>query len=151
MTKNGLKVVAALAALGVAGCGGGDSNKALSYSDFGKQADAICKDVNGPVKTISAKLTGKATTDAPVYDELIPKLQDGRDRIAKLKAPTELKPSFTTFLSVTDQQIAKAKEAQTVAKTGNDSAYIAVVKSIQPLGAQSDAAASKMGAAECTK
>lgn len=151
MTRNALKVVAAVAALGVAGCGGGDSNKVLSYSDFGKQADAICKDVNPKVDKASAGITGKATNDAPLYDDLIAELQDGRDRIGKLKAPDELKPSFTTFLSITDEQIAKAKEAQTVAKTGNDSAYVAVLKSIQPLGAKSAAAASKMGAVECTK
>jgi hypothetical protein len=151
MIRNGLKVVAAVAALGVAGCGGGGSNKALSYSDFGKKADEICKSENAKIKPVSAKLTGKASTDAPVYDELIPKLQDARDTIGKLKAPDALKPSFTSFLSLTDQQIAKAKESQTAAKTGNDAAYIAVVKSIQPLGQQSNAAASKMGSAECAK
>jgi hypothetical protein len=150
MSKNGLKVVAAVAALGVAGCGG-SSNKALSYSDFGKQADAICKSENAKIKPVSAKLTGKASTDAPIYDQLIPKLQDARNNIGKLKAPDALKPSFDSFLSLTDQQIAKAKESQTVAKTGNDAAYIALVKSIQPLGQQSNAAASKMGAAECAK
>jgi hypothetical protein len=150
MTKNGLKVVAAVAALGVAGCGG-SSNKALSYSDFGTKASEICKSENAKIKPVSAKLTGKASTDAPVYDELIPKLQAARDKIGGLKAPDQLKPSFTTFLSLTDQQIAKAKESQTAAKTGDDAAYIAVVKSIQPLSQQSNAAASKMGAAECAK
>jgi hypothetical protein len=151
MTMNGLKVVAALAALGVAGCGGGGSNKALSYSDFGKKADEICKSENATIKPIGDKLTGKATADAPVYDELIPKLQDARDKIGALKAPDELKPSFTSFLSLTDQQIAKAKESQTAAKSGNDAAYIALVKSIKPISVQSNEAASKMGAAECAK
>jgi hypothetical protein len=151
MTKNGLKVVAALAALGVAGCGGGDSNKALSYSDFSTQANDICKSENAKIKPVGDKLTGKATTDAPVYDALIPKLQDARDKIGALKAPDALKPSFDSFLSITDQQIAKAKEAQTAAKTGNDSAYIAVLKATQPLAKQSDAAGSKLGAADCAK
>ena len=151
MTKNGLKVVAAVAALGVAGCGGGDSNKTLSYSDFSKQANEICKTENPKIKAVSTKLTGKATSDAPVYDELLPTLQDARDKFDDLKAPDELKPSFTTFLSLTDQLIAQAKEAQTTAKTGDDAAYVAVLKATQPIGKQADAAASKMGAVECTK
>jgi hypothetical protein len=151
MTKNGLKVVAALAALGVAGCGGGDSNKALSYSAFGDKANDVCKTEGGKIETISSKLTGKATADAPVYDDLIPALESARDKFGDLKAPDELKPTFTEFLSLTDQQIDKAKEAQTTAKTGDDAAYVAVIKTIKPLDAQSDAAASKMGAAECTK
>jgi hypothetical protein len=144
-------VVAAMAALGVAGCGGGSSNKALSYSDFGKKADEICKTENAKIKSVSAKLTGKASTDAPVYDELIPKLQEASDKIKGLKPPDELKTNFDNFNSITGQQIALAKEAQTAAKGGDDAAYIAVLKKGQPLGKQSDSEASKLGAAECTK
>ncbi len=87
MTKNGLKVVAAVAALGVAGCGG-SSNKALSYSDFSKQADVICKTTTVKTKAIGSALTGKAANDAPVYDKLIPAVQQGRDDIGSSRRRT---------------------------------------------------------------
>lgn len=151
MTKNGLKVVAAVAALGVAGCGGGDSNKALSYSDFSKQANEICKNVNTKTDPIGAKLTGQAATDAPVFSQLIPEIQKGRDDLGKLKPPDELKATVDSFLSTTDQQIANAKKAEAAAKAGDQAGYVALIKATQPLSAQSKVEGSKLGAAECAK
>jgi hypothetical protein len=151
MITNGLKVVAAVAVLGVAGCGGGSSNKTLSYSDFSKQANAICKTSNDKSKAVSAKITGNVKTDAPVFAQLIPEIQTARDDFAKLKPPTELKSDFDQFLSITDQQIANAKKAQTAAKAGDQAGYIAIIKATQPLSQQSKVEGSKLGAAECAK
>jgi hypothetical protein len=151
MFRNGLKVVAVAAALGVAGCGGDDSNKALSYSDFGKEADAICADVNEKTEAIGSKITGKVETDAPVYAELLPVVQQGRDDFAELEPPDELKANFDNFLSITDQQIANAKKAEAAAKAGDQAGYIAIIKATQPIQQQSNAEASKLGAAECAK
>jgi hypothetical protein len=151
MIRHASKVVAAIAVLGVAGCGGGSSNKTLSYSDFGKQANEICKTVTVKTKATGSKLTGKVATDAPVYDELIPEVQKGRDDLAKLKPPDELKSHLDTFLSITDQQIANAKKAQTAAKGGDQAGYIAIIKATRPLQAQSNIEGSKLGAADCAK
>jgi hypothetical protein len=150
MRTNGLKVVAAVAALGVAGCGG-SSNKALSYGDFSKKADAICAANQKDIAATGAKLTGRASTDAPAYDQVISKVQGARDQFGKLKPPDQLKPSFDSFLSTTDQQIAGAKEAQAAAKTGDDAAYQAVLRKLAPLSKQSKAEGSKLGAPACAK
>jgi hypothetical protein len=152
MLKNRLLAVAAIAALGVAGCGGGgDSNKALSYSDFGKKADEICKTENAKIKATSAKLTGNPKTDAVVYDELVPQLEAATKKISGLAAPDELKSTYDQFKAVSQKQVEGAKAAQTAAKSGDAAAYRASLESLRPLGAQSDALASKLGAAECTK
>jgi hypothetical protein len=151
MNTNGLKVVAAVAALGVAGCGGGSSNKALSYSDFSKKADAICASNQAEITATGAKLTGKASTDAPAFDQVIPKVQKARDEFGKLKPPDQLKATFDSFLSITDQQIAGTKEAQAAAKTGNDAAYQTVLRKLAPLAKQSKAEGSKLGAPACAK
>jgi hypothetical protein len=150
MIKHGLKVVAVAAALGVAGCGG-DSNKALSYSDFSKQANEICKNVNAKTDPIGAKVTGNAATDAPLFGQLIPEIQKGRDDLGKLKPPDELKATADSFLSITDQQIANAKKAEAAAKAGDQAGYVAQIKATQPLSAQSKVQGSKLGAAECAK
>jgi hypothetical protein len=151
MIKHGLMAAAACAALAVAGCGGGDDNKTLSYSDFGKKADEICTDVNAKTDPIGAKLNGKVDNDAQYYSQLIPAVEQGRKDFAELKPPDELKPDFDKFLAATDQQIANAKKAEAAAKAGNQAEYIATIKSTQPIQQESNAAASKLGAAVCAK
>jgi hypothetical protein len=146
-----LMVVAALAALGVAGCGGGDSNKTLSYSDFGKKADEICSSETPKIKATGAKLSGDAKKDAPVYDELLPELKAANDKFKALKPPDELKPDFEKATSIQDQQYALTQEAQKAAKSGDQAAYQAVLKQFKPLSEQSNLAASKLGAATCAK
>ena len=154
MTKFRLAAAAAVAALAFAGCGGGDdssSNKTLSYSAMGTEANKVCDEFNPQIKSISDKLTGDPAKDAPVYDELIPKLEDASAKFKALNPPSELKADFDTFNSVTDQQIEGAKKAQEAAKAGDKAAYIQVLKDLQKSGLdkQSDLAASKLGAASC--
>jgi hypothetical protein len=151
MIRKRLTVVAALAALGVAGCGGDDSNKALSYDDFSKEANTVCKEENAKIEPVSQKISGQASTDGAVFDELIPKLEAAGDRFKELEPPEELKATFDEFNSITDQQIAQAKKARDAAKAGDQDAYLALIKETQPLSEQSDLAGSKLGAAECSK
>jgi hypothetical protein len=153
LTKLRLFAVAAVAAIVVAGCGGGsdDSNKTLSYSDFSAQASKVCTDADTGIKQTASKLTGKASTDAAVYDELIPKLEAAAAKFKALKPPDELKADFDRFNSITDQQLALTKKAQAAAKSGNQQAYGAVIKELKasPLDEQNDLAASKLGASGC--
>src|SRR3954451_9288260 len=149
--KHGLTAAVAAAALAVAGCGGGDDNKTLSYSDFSQQANDICKKANTDNADLQSKFTGKAATDAPLYDQLIPAIQSARDDFAELKPPEELKADFDKFLSLTDQQIANAKKAQAQAKAGDQAGYIATIKATQPISQQSNLEGSKLGAADCAK
>jgi hypothetical protein len=142
--------VAAVAAIGVAGCGGGDDNKALSYSAFGEKANEICKDTNAKIQA-AGQATGNAQTDAPVLAKVIPLIKDANSKFKDLKPPAKLKATFDEFNSTTDQQIAQAEKAETAAKAGDQAAYSQILKDTQPLGAKSDAAASKLGAVECTK
>jgi hypothetical protein len=150
MIRNGLKVVAAVAVLGVAGCGGGDdSNKTLSYSDFSNQANEICKSSNE--KSAGLRVTGDLKADAATLDKIIPEVESARADFAKLKPPEELKSDFDKFLSISDQQLANAKKARDAAKAGDKAGYIQILKDTQGLQAQSHEAGSKLGAAECAK
>ena len=151
MIKLRLFAAAAVAAGVVAGCGGGDSNKTLSYSDMSAQANQICNDVNPEIKSLSQKLTGKASTDAPVLDQIIPKLDDAIGRFKGLKPPDELKPDYDRFISTSEAQIALDKKALGAAKSGDQKAYEAALKEIKAsdLDSQNDEAASKLGAKAC--
>jgi hypothetical protein len=147
--RQGLKVVAAVAALGVAGCGGGSSNKTLSYSDFSKQANDICKTTNA--KSQGQKLTNDLKADAVTLGNLIPQVESAIGQFHKLKPPAELKADFDQFLSISDQQLANAKKAQAAAQAGDKTGFIAALKATAPLQPQSHALGSKLGAAECAK
>ena len=149
MSKIRLTVVAAAAALGVAGCGGDDSNKALSYSDYGKKLDEVCATQNPKIKPLGEKLNGDPANDAPVYGEVIPLLEETRDKVKDLKAPDELKPDADKLASEVEQQITLAKQAETQAKAGDKTAYLGTVKELQALNNETDLTASKLGAGVC--
>jgi hypothetical protein len=151
-------VVAAMMTL--VACGGSDkksdstesasgSNKALSYSEFGTQADALCAAVTADTDPIGAKITGQAATDGPVLDELIPKLKAGTEKFKTLKPPAELQDAFKTFNDVNAQQVVVVTKAQTAAKAGDQAGYMADLQELQGLSAQSDAAGSALGAPAC--
>lgn len=151
MKKTGLAAVAALAAVAVAGCGGGsDSNKTLSYSDFTKQAEQICKDNDTKVAAVG-KLTGSVQTDAPLFPKLLPIIKSGQDDFKKLKPPAQLQADFDKFNSIGDQQYANAQKALVALKAGDQNGYIAVIKQTQGLSQQSKIEGSKLGAPSCAK
>jgi hypothetical protein len=144
--------LAAISALAIAGCGGGSSsNKTLSYGAVGTEANKICNEFNPQVKSISDKLTGDPAKDAPVWDELVAKLDEGQAKFKALKPPSQLKSDYDQLISLTDQQIALAKKAQAAAKAGDKAAYVQVLKDTKKsnLDSQSDIEASKLGAKDC--
>lgn len=157
--KTFITAVAVAAALATAGCGGddkkksdsgsSDSNRALSYDEFGQKANAICTATNAKVKPLSEKFTGSAANDAPLFDTVLPAIKDGVAQFKKLKPPSELQAPFDEFISISDQQIAASATAQTSAQTGDDAVYQEALEELQGLDEQSDLAASKLGAAEC--
>src|SRR3954470_7097870 len=106
MTKFRLVGAAVVVALTIAGCGGGDdnsSNKALSYSATGAEMNKICNEFNPQIKSITQKLNGDPANDAKVYDELVPKLEEGTAKFKALDPPSELQADFDKFNSITDQ------------------------------------------------
>jgi hypothetical protein len=146
------RITAALAvgALIFAGCGGGgDSNKQLSYSEFGQKADEVCKSANADIKQISSKLNGDPANDAPILGQLIPKLKDADSKFKELKPPDELKADFDEFNSITEQQITVTEKAKSLAESGDQAGYQAQIQQLQALGSKSDENASKVGAKAC--
>jgi hypothetical protein len=158
-------LVAALVAamMTLAACGGSDkkktdkgadatsSNKALSYSDFGKQADAACAAGTAKLKPLGAKLTGQAAADTAALNEILPAFKGIVDNFKTLKPPAELQAPFDEFNSINDQQVQAFVEAQTAAEAQDQAGYEAAMQKVNDLSAQSDAAGSKLGAPSCAK
>lgn len=149
MTRLRLFAVAAVAGAVFAGCGGGDDNQGLSYSEFGDKADEICAKSNAEIKPLSEQLTGKAKNDGPVIEEIVAKQEPAVDEFRELDPPEELQANFDRFVELSDEQVAAASAASEAANSGDQAAYEAALKELQPLDGQSDIEASKLGAAEC--
>jgi hypothetical protein len=159
MYKKILTAALAVAMMALVACGGSDkksdstaassSNKALSYSDFGKQADALCASISAETDPVGEKLTGQADGDAPVWKKVIPILKAANPKFKQLKPPTELQAAFDEFNSVNDQQLAKFAEAQTLAEAQDQAGYETVLQELRALSTQSDAAGSALGAPAC--
>jgi hypothetical protein len=159
--KKVLTAAAVVATMALVACGGSDkkdksdstaassSNKALSYSDFGTQADALCAKVTATTKPVGDKITGQAASDAPLLKELLPKLEAGIETFKQLKPPAELQDTFDQFNAISDQQVAKTKEAEGFADAGDQESYVASLGDLQTLAAQSDALGSQLGAPAC--
>jgi len=145
-----MAVAVAGASLTLAACGGDDdSNSQLSYADFGKEANRICKEADDKADPIGEKLTGDAQNDAPLVKQALdiqePAIQEFKD----LKPPKELQADFDTFVAISDEQLATLKKAEAAARAGDTAGYRAELKKGQARDAESDAAASRLGAAEC--
>lgn len=141
----------AVASVGLAACGGGDdeNNSQLSYADFGREANELCKKTNDRIEPLSQKATGEPQNDAPIIAQVLDIQEPAVEEFKKLKPPDELQTDYDTFVSVSDEQIAGLKEAEAAAKAGDKATYQAKLQELQPLDAESDAAASRLGAGAC--
>lgn len=152
MTRIRCSALILIVAAAFAGCGGddeGDDNKALSYDDFGREADQICAATNDEVKPLSERLTGDPQNDAPILEELVTKQRSGVEDFKSLEPPEELKADFDEFVGISEEQLDTAEEAQTAAESGDAEAYRVALEGLEPLDEQSDLAASRLGASEC--
>jgi len=148
MLRNGSAAITAAAVLALAGCGS-NSNKTLSYGAFVKQANAVCRKADATLKPLGNKITGEPKADVAVLTQIISKQEAATASFTALKPPSELKADFDKFNVLTASQTGRTKTALAVAKTGNKGGYIAVVKSLTPIGVQTDRVASKLGAKDC--
>lgn len=141
-------LLATLASAALVGCGG-DDNEALTYDGFVAAANELCVEVDQEVDEIAADLSGDAKADAPIFDDLVPALEDATQRLEDLQPPDELEAAHDEFTAIANQQLDGARDAQGAAEAGDDAEYQRILEDLQPLGDESDEAASKLGAEDC--
>lgn len=130
-------------ALGAAGCGGDDDNKALSYDDTGTEIGEACDSVD------FEGLNGDPANDAPLLEDAVPDFEAAIEDVSDLDVDDELSSTRDEFVANAEAQLAIIKEAQTLAEGGDKKAYQAKVQESQPLDAESDEIASRLGADAC--
>ena len=157
MTKNRFLPASAAAlvlAFAAAGCGGDDggSNKTLSYSDFSKKANDICQKAEDDNKALGQTTTEEATPEnGQLIGKLVNIVEKQRDDLEELKAPDQLEAAKEEFVSITNQQVDIAKEAQTAANEEDQTSYENAIKRLQALSGSANAAGSQLGAAACAR
>ena len=145
-----------LAALVLAGCGGGDdegSNKALSYSEFSAAANEVCKEEGDKIDATTDTLTGDPAKDAPIWGEIVDQVTAANARFKELDPPEELQADFDRFNAAAEQQLGLAEDAKAAAESGDAAAYKDIIKQAQQSNLDEEAklAGSKLGAEECAK
>lgn len=143
--------VAGVAAVAIAGCGGGgdDSNTALSYDDYTKQVNDLCRSVNADLKAETGKITGEAKNDADIIAGIIPTIEDANKSFADLTPPDELKAAADDFAAANEEQLAADRTAADAAEAGDQKAYEAALADLQRISAETDDRAAALGADEC--
>jgi hypothetical protein len=136
-----------LAALIIAGCGGGGR---LSEDEYAARANSICADFNAKVKAVGSPGTSLDSL-ARYADRLIPIFVDGLGRLKKLKPPKDEQAIADQWLKNGDDQLVLVKELRDAAKKGDQA-------EVKRLGALSDAnnkksdvLARRLGATTCAQ
>ena len=149
MRRRYIPVTLAAVAL-TAGCGG-DDNDTLSYDETGEELSAICQKYD--TASEEEKLTGKAEQDAPVIADVNEKTSQGLEEIRDLEVNEELEEARDEFVTFVEGSLERGQNLQSVAETGDQRAYVREIRKLQRqnanLKAESDAAASKLGAPAC--
>jgi hypothetical protein len=147
MTSKRSTFIAGLCGLALvgAGCGDDDDNGALSYDDSVAEINDVCASVDD----IGQGLTGEPANDAPILAELAPKFEDAINDMRDLEVAEELESARDDFVANGQEQLDMVEKAQAEAEAGDKKAYRATLEGGQALDKQSNALASKLGAAEC--
>lgn len=149
MKKTRGLVLALLASGALVGCGGDDSNEALTYDGFIEAANGVCTAAETAVDAAAEGFSGDPANDVELYDELIPALEDATNGFGELNPPEELQEPYDDFVEATDAQLQGARDAQEAAEAGDEAEYQRILEDVGSFDKQADEAGSKLGAADC--
>jgi hypothetical protein len=152
-----LLMAPAVAALAVAGCGGGDGEDttaaapvttteapSLSKEELIAQGDAICAEVNAAVGTVSASETeasDRVSQEAELYTGMV-------ERLKSLGTPDEAE-GYEDFTAAADELAQAESDAQLASERGEEEALATAQASADSALASFQEAASTYGFKEC--
>jgi hypothetical protein len=156
LTWKSLSVIASVAALALAGCGGDDdapetpitptggAPSSQSKEEFITQADGICAEVNAAVGTVDASATDTAsalTQKADLYQGMI-------ERIQGLPQPDD-DGGLSDFYSAGNDLVQAEQDAQLAAERGDDSGLAAAESEADTALSAFQSAAQSYGFDDC--
>ena len=133
-----------------AGCG--DNNDALSYDETGEELSAICEkyDTASDRRAHRQGRAGRARDRGYQREDRAGSRGDPR-----LEVNEELEEARDDFVTVVEGSLARGQELQELAEAGDQRGYLRKIRELQrtnsELGAEAEAAASKLGAPACAQ
>ena len=128
--------LAGLAALALAGCGGGGDTAGgtLTKAEFVAQANAICKDYDARIDALGEP--GSIEDLVGLAEKAKPIAEDGVAKLRGLKAPEDLQASYDEYLATGDVNIELVVQLGEAAKSGD-------VAAIEKIGTEGEDNADK--------
>jgi hypothetical protein len=134
----------------ISGCG--SSNSKLSYSAFSDAAGKICTTAGSQIKAAGNGATQTANAaSATALGKALSVSQKAISQLKALSGPGSLQSARDAFAANLSSQNSSIQSAITAAKSGNQSAYVAAIKSVAVADQQGNLLGSKLGAAGCAK
>lgn len=129
-----------LAAVALAGCGGGD---------FTSKANDICKTYNAKLRAIRRPATA---AEVPGYlNVATPVLVEGAAKLKALKPPASKQAAYQQYLSILDQEVAVTQQANAAAQKGAVNKAVSLIQRAAPLRTQDRVNAKALGLNDCAK
>ena len=151
-SKTPLAVLAAIAALGLAACGGDDDDGggALAKADIAKKANEICVKYDKEAEAVKEPTNvADATQAAPYFRSIADIGQKRQDELEGLEPADDVKTDYESFTSEQKKlvdlfgQLADAAEAKDAQKGAQ------LLQQASTAGGPAQAAAKKVGATSC--
>ncbi len=138
-----------LAALALAGCGGGGAGDTLTKAEFVAQANVICKDYDARITALGEPstiedLVGLAEKAKPLAEEAVASLR-------ALKAPEDLQARYDEYLATGDVNIDLLVQLGEAAKSGDDTAIEMIGTEGEDNAGKAHGIAAELGLTECAK
>ncbi len=148
MRRTLLLSLSGLAALALAGCGGGGKTT-LSKAEFIAQANAICKDYDARIDALGdpaslEDLVGLVAKAKPIAEDAIAKLR-------ALKAPEDLQAGYDDYLATGDVNAELLAQLGEAAKSGDGTAIEKIGTEGEDNADKAHGIAAELGLTECAK
>jgi len=146
-----LLVLPGLAALALAGCGGGGDSAGgtLTKAEFVAQANAICKDYDARIDALGDP--GSIEDLVGLAEKAKPIAEDGVAKLRALKAPEDLQASYDEYLATGDVNIELLVQLGEAAKSGDVAAIEKIGTEGEDNADKAHGIAAELGLTECAK
>lgn len=151
MRRSHLLLLSGLAALALAGCGGGgdQSGRTLTKAELVAQANAICKDYDARIDALGDP--GSIEDLVGLSEKAKPIAEDGVARLRALKAPEDLQASYDEYLATGDANIELLVQLGEAAKSGDVAAIEKIGTEGENNADKAHGIAAELGLTECAK
>jgi hypothetical protein len=133
--------------LALAGCGGEESTKPLSKTEFARQADAIC--AKGKRETSALGTPANMQDLASVADRTVGVLDDALSDLRKLQPRATQQDQVDQWLSATEQLKDDVAEIRDRARDNDRAGVLSVSKHAQELNASVNRLGTELGMRVC--